>query len=98
MPTRDEFRIRQLILDEYRSSSSIQQAFANIHTKIDSVVISESDIEYWYQQFESGNICLFDQGSKQYGITETIRKVSNGKAVRKPTNKYKIATFLDELY
>jgi hypothetical protein len=77
MPTREEFRIRQLILDEYRNGSSIQQALVNISPKVDSDFIS-----YWYQRFKSGNVCLFDPESEQYGITATIQKVSNGKKVR----------------
>jgi hypothetical protein len=40
MLTREEFRIRQLILDEYRNDSRIKQAFVNISPKVDSTVIS----------------------------------------------------------
>jgi hypothetical protein len=77
MLTREEFRIRQLILDEYRNGRSIQQALVNISPKVDAAFIS-----CWYQRFKSGDFCLFDPESEQYGITSTIQKVSNGKEVR----------------
>jgi hypothetical protein len=80
MISREELRIRQLILDEYRSGSSIQRAFVNIN--VGSLVISKRKIEYWYKRFGSGNTCLFNKKSKQYGITGALRGVSNGKMVR----------------
>jgi hypothetical protein len=75
MTNNEELRIRQLILYEYQSGISIEQAFANINAKINSVVISRSRIGYWYQRFKSSNISLFNQNNEQHGITAPIRKM-----------------------
>jgi hypothetical protein len=77
----EEFRIRRLILDEYRGGSSIEQACANINSRVSPVVISESKISFWYERFKFGIFCLFDENNHQYERIGSIRRVSNGKVV-----------------
>jgi hypothetical protein len=92
MISREELRIRQLILNEYRSGSSIKQALVNIN--VGCVVIPRSKIEYWYKRFGSGNLCILDQDKEQYGITAATRNV-----VRNfKRNPYRYATPLDRLH
>jgi hypothetical protein len=82
MISREEFRIRQLILEEYRTGSNAKQARVNINAKVKPVVISKHKTSFWYRRFKDGDICLFNKRSDQYGITVAIQKVSNGKSVR----------------
>jgi phosphoribosyl-AMP cyclohydrolase len=62
MFTCEELRIRQLILDEYRSGSSIEQALANIN--VSCVFISKEKISLWYKRFESGNTSPFNRNNQ----------------------------------
>jgi hypothetical protein len=82
MITHEEFRIRQLILEEYRSGTNVRQALINVNAKINPIVISKLKADYWYRRFKSGDTCLFDKTSQKYGIIGVIQQILNGKIVR----------------
>jgi hypothetical protein len=77
MTTREEIRIRRLILEEYRAGTSIKQAVINIRAKLRSNDVSKSTIDDWYTRFRSGQIMLFDHDTNQDGISTVSYTLPN---------------------
>lgn len=85
MLTRNELRIRQMILAEHRSGSSKKKAFAKITKNFKYDRIPGSTFDRWYNDFLKGDDdSLFEKETEQYEILEAIQTYSDGKTVKKP--------------
>jgi hypothetical protein len=73
--TFEEIGVRQLILSEYRSGNTEEQARINIQTNLGSV--AASTITHWYKRFKSDKISLFEN----YYIPPAIQTLSNLKFI-----------------
>lgn len=81
MASPETIKQRQLIWAEYRARRTKQQAFINVNAKLGSILVPQSTIDFWYEQFDAGRKTLFDQGTKQEDITHAIQTLPNGEEV-----------------
>lgn len=86
MLTPKEFRVRQMILAEYRSGTSREMAFTKITTELGYKCIPGSTFDRWYRDFLSGDNSLFEKNSKQHDITQVTQVYPNGEKVKSLKN------------
>jgi hypothetical protein len=82
MVTIKELRIRQMIWAEQRAGTSKEQARLNVNSKLAPDAISQQIIDELYQRFNSGDISLFDNGTKQREIIQAIQTLPSGNEVK----------------